>query len=654
MSRSNSRVPVANNSIADSSSSTTSLTRTRSSTFSEISPSEFFYRNRDLAGFTNPSRALYMTVRELVENSLDACDLARILPEISVSIKAVDAYAPEPKQYTVTVKDNGPGIEPEYVPLAFGKVLFGTKFTLRQSRGMFGLGATMAILYGQITTNKPSVIRTIKDGMVYEYTLMLDIHANKPVIVSKSVYNSNNSENGDKAIKHGLEVSITLVGDYTKAQQKIRDYIVQTALITPYADITFEEPNGSILTFKRIMDNMPEPPTEVMPHPAGIDVETLRRLIIKDLSMISLAPKEKVMRELNIRDANIDLKEIIDTAKVKWDNLTSAVKTTVSLIAMLKIPLDDVDKIRIDTVDVLRGEIHYTKLLTDESYVAEISDVEPFKEYIVSVAKGERLDTFLARNFQRVGLSIAKRFLEFAGIDASKNIGMLSNDDIVKLVDAMHRYDGFLPPDATCLSPIGEKALESSIRSMFKPEFVAVVQRPASAYSGFPFIVEVGLAYGGEIAHKGLRLYRFANKIPLLYDEGSDVVWKVIDDIDWSRYKISIEDMPMIIVTHIYSTRIPYKTVGKEYVADRQEIEYELKNALRYLARKLSLHLSKKGSIAMAKKRLGLYSKYLPLLARFAKELSRAKREPRYKVLLKLGEQYEEEYSSVDDSVDSE
>ncbi len=648
MSRSNTRVPVANNSIADSSSSTTI---TASSTFSEISPSEFFYRNRDLAGFTNPSRALYMTIRELVENSLDACDLARILPEISVSIKAVDAYAPEPKQYTVTVKDNGPGIEPEYVPLAFGKVLFGTKFTLRQSRGMFGLGATMAILYGQITTNKPSVIRTIKDGIVYEYTLMLDIHANKPVIVSKSIYNSNNSESSNKATKHGLEVSITLVGDYTKAQQKIRDYIVQTALITPYADIIFEEPNGSILTFKRIMDNMPDPPTEVLPHPAGIDVETLRRLIIKDLSMISLAPKEKVMRELNIRDANIDLKEMIETAKVKWDNLTNAVKTTVSIIAMLKIPLDDVDKIRIDTIDVLREEIHYTKLLTNESNVAKISNVEPFKEHIVSIAKGERLDTFLARNFQRVGLSIAKRFLEFAGIDASKSIGMLSNDDIVKLVDAMHRYDGFLPPDATCLSPIGEKALESSIRNMFKPEFVAVVQRPASAYSGFPFIVEVGLAYGGEIAHKGLRVYRFANKIPLLYDEGSDVVWKVIDDIDWGRYKISIEEMPMIIVTHIYSTRIPYKTVGKEYVADRQEIEYELKNALRYLARKLSLHLSKKGSIAMAKKRLGLYSKYLPLIARFAKELSRAGREPRYKALLKLGEQYEEEYNNADDSV---
>ncbi len=610
-------------------------------TFSEISPSEFFYRNRDLAGFTNSSRALYMTIRELVENSLDACDLAGILPEISISIKAVDVYAPDPRQYTVTVKDNGPGIEPEHVPLAFGKVLYGTKFTLRQSRGMFGLGATMAILYGQITTNRPSIVRSIRDGIVYEYTLMLDIHANKPVIVDKSIYNNTH--------KHGLEVSITLLGDYQKAQQKIRDYIVQSALITPYADILFEEPNGSILTFKRIMDKMPSPPTEVMPHPAGIDVETLKRLIMKDLGMVAVAQKEKVIRDLGIKDGNSD---IISVAKARWDNLSSSVKTAVSLAFMLNISLDDLDKVRIYRIDALKEEIYYVTLLSNESHVVKIDNIEPFRTHILSIAKGDRLDVFLARNFQRVGLSIARRFLEFAGLDSSKSIGMLSNDDIVRLVDAMHRYSGFLPPDATCLSPIGEEALESSIRSMFKPEFVAVVQRPASAYSGFPFIVEAGLAYGGEITNKGLRLYRFANKIPLLYDEGSDVVWKVIDDIDWRRYKISIEDMPIIVVTHIYSTRIPYKTVGKEYVADRPEIEYEFKNALRYLARRLSVYLSKKGNIAMARKRLGLYSKYLPLLARFAKELSREDREPRYKALLRLGEQYEQyEVTNADTDV---
>ncbi len=608
------------------------------SIFTEISPSEFFYRNRDLAGFTNPTRALYMTVRELVENSLDACDSSSILPEISVSIREhVEVQGmPDPKHYTVTVKDNGPAIEPEHVPLAFGKVLYGTKFTLKQNRGMFGLGATMAILYGQITTNKPAVIRTVRDGYAYEYVMMLDIQRNKPIILSKSIRESYNGR--------GLEVSITLLGDYSKAQQKVRDYIAQTALITPYADIVLEEPNGSSISFKRIMDKMPNPPVEVKPHPAGIDVETLRRLIQSEIGSIALhEAKERVREVLRSSSSRV----LTDIARERWDKLSISMRTAVSLLIMLDMDVEDMDKVRIDRIDPVADEIHYTALLDSEYRTAKMKDLEPFRSHLHSIAMGDTLLSFLVKNFQRVGLSTAKRFLAFAEMDEGKRIGMLRNEEIVRLADAMHRYGGFLPPDATCLSPIGEEALEAGMRSIFKPEFVAVVQRPPSAYSGFPFIVEVGIAYGGGIEGKGIRLYRFANKIPLLYDEGSDVAWKVIDEIDWARYKVKADEMPIAIVTHICSTRIPYKTVGKEYIADRPEIEYELKNAIRFLARRLSMYLSRKGSIAMAKKRLGLYSRYIPLLARFATELSRAEGEPRYKRLLRLGEQYEQEIVSM-------
>ena len=104
----------------------------------------------------------------------------------------------------------------------------------------------------------------------------------------------------------------------------------------------------------------------------------------------------------------------------------------------------------------------------------------------------------------------------------------------------------------------------------------------------------MGIAYGGDIKSGGPHVYRYANRIPLLYDEGSDVVIKVVNDTDWGRYKVKGEP-PFIIVSHICSTRIPYKTAGKENVADRQEIERELRLALQFLSRKLSSFMSKRG-----------------------------------------------------------
>ena len=143
----------------------------------------------------------------------------------------------------------------------------------------------------------------------------------------------------------------------------------------------------------------------------------------------------------------------------------------------------------------------------------------------------------------------------------------------------------------------------------------------------------MGIAYGGEIKSGGPHVYRYANRIPLLYDEGSDVVLKVVNDTDWGRYKIKGEP-PFVIVSHICSTRIPYKTAGKENVADRPEIERELRLGLQYLSRKLAAYMSKRGQADMAKKRANLYAKYIPLIAEFCTELAGKKKEPNYKKIL--------------------
>jgi len=501
--------------------------------FQEITPSDFFYRNRDIAGFTNPARALYSTIRELVENSLDACELSMAPPEIYIRVS--NKMNAQENFYEVRIEDNGPGVPAEVIPSAFSQILFGSKYKLRQTRGTFGLGGKMALLYGQITTNgKTLVISSTGGNEIYEYQLMIDIKNNKPIVLDKRIY-------PNKRKWRGTILEFTTEADYSRAASKIIDYLKQTAIVVPYANITFIDPKGKLYKFVRVTTKMPKPPEEAKLHPHGVDVETLRRLI----------------------------------------------------------------------------EATKTKTLRD----------------------------FIKTHFQRVGDATANNFLKFAGVEPKKNPKQLSQEDIVKLTNALKSFNEFLPPDASCLSPIGEELLKIGIKKELNPEFVTVYQRKPSAYSGFPFIVEVGIAYGGEIPKTGkIELYRFANKIPLLFDEASDVSWKVINNlIDWHRYKIS-QDIPIAIFVHICSTKVPYKTVGKEFIADRPEVEREILNAIREVARRLSLYLSKKRSIEREKKRYGVFSKYLPKIALFATKLSEKKKELDIKALLKKAMKIEEEF----------
>jgi len=597
--------------------------------FNQISPSEFFYRNRDLAGFSNPTRSLYTAVREIVENSLDACDQSGILPEIHLSIKAEDPEKPDPKQYFLTVKDNGPAIESKHVPLAFGTVLYGSKFGLKQARGMFGLGATMAILYGQITTNKPVVVKSCPDGKIQEeYEILLDIQKNKPIILKHKTI---------EVSKKGLSVSICLEGDYSKAGAKIRDYVYQTSLITPYASITFEDPKGEKFHYPRIVKTMPRAPTVIKPHPYGVDVETIKRMIAESVFEIPRLDDrmiEKVRRELGLSKKNLNFTEIMNKASKRWSSITRPVRVIIALMSFLRMDFDKLSKIRIDDIDVTNHKLTYWDFGQSKSFVAEMDSTSDYYKQLAHTVQGDTLASFLTKRFQRVGRTTAEKFVEFAGFKPEKRLGRMTNQELVKLSDSLQKFEEFLSPDPGCLAPLGEEPLEKGIQKFFNPDFCDVAQRPASAYSGFPFIVEMGIAYGGNIPAGPPKVYRFANRIPLLYDEGSDVVLKVVNETDWARYKIK-GNVPLVIVSHICSTRIPYKTVGKENVADRPEIERELRLALLYLARKLAAYMSKRGQVEMAKKRANLYSKYLPLVAQFCTQLAEKKKEPDYKKLLK-------------------
>ena len=596
--------------------------------FNQISPSEFFYSNRDLAGFSNPTRSLYTAVREFVENALDACDQKGILPDVHLTIKAVEPEKPDPKPYILTVKDNGPGIDAKHIPLAFGTVLYGSKFGLKQARGMFGLGATMAILYGQITTNKPVTVKSSTDGITQDqFDILLDIQKNKPVIVKHTT---------KEVSKKGLSVSICLEGDYSKAGNKIRDYVYETSLITPYATITFDDPKGQKFHHPRFVKDIPPPPTIIRPHPHGIDVERIRRMIVEsqfEIPNIDDAMIEKVRKDLGLAKKSLSFTAIMEKARKKWKNLSRQVRVVIALMSFLKMDFEKLNKIKIEDIDVPNKKLFYWDFGDSQSKSVDMDPESQYYKQLTNTVQGEPLTTFLTKRFQRIGPTTAVKFAEFAGFKPEKRMGTLTNQELVNLSDSLQKFDDFMAPDSSCLAPLGEEPLEKGIKKFFNPDFTAVVQRPASAYSGFPFIIEMGIAYGGDIKTGGPHVYRYANRIPLLYDEGSDVVLKVVNDTDWGRYKVKGEP-PFIIVSHICSTRIPYKTAGKENVADRQEIERELRLALQFLSRKLAAYMSKRGQAEMAKKRANLYAKYIPMIAQFCTELAGKKKEPNYQQIL--------------------
>ena len=493
-------------------------------TFEEISAADFFYRNRDIAGFTNPSRAIFAAIRELIENSLDAAESLRIPPEIYVRLSYEGEGSPETQIYKLRVEDNGIGIQPRHIPSAFGQVLFGSKYKLKQQRGTFGLGGKMAILYGQITTHQPATV-TSSTGItkIYEYKLMIDIQKNRPLIMDRKVLIN-------KERWRGTVVEFTLEGDYLRAMPKILDYFKQTAMVNPYANLTFVDPKGRLYKFTRVTKDMPAPPQETKPHPYGVDVELLQRLI----------------------------------------------------------------------------------------------QVTPYKT----------MQEFLKNHFHRVGEITAQKFLEFSNLSPSKNPKKLSHEEIVRLMHMLKKYKDFLPPDASCLSPLGEELLKAGILKELKPEFAVVHQRRPATYAGHPFIIETGIAYGGEVPKRGtFILYRFANRIPLLYDEASDISMRVITTMNWRRYRV-MPDMPIAILVHICSTKVPYKTVGKEFIADRPEVRREIANGLREVARQIGHFMSKREHVDREKKRLGIFNKYLPKIAQFSTKLAGKEKLPDVEKLL--------------------
>ncbi|HWS19450.1 MAG TPA: DNA topoisomerase VI subunit B [Nitrososphaera sp.] len=514
--------------------------------------SEFFVDNSALAGFTT-ERILYMAVRELIENSLDSCETGNILPKISLSLKLLDASN---DLWMITCKDNGIGIPSDKVPIAVCSFLTSGKYVEKQQRGLFGVGLKMIAAFSTKDTIHPLKVwsKSIEEGLEYYFALRTDISTNKPIVLAKKLIKCEESKiEGDsgfrvEAVLHAKLSPITR----NNMKNKINEYISQTSIVNPYAIIEYETDEGKV-RFERRTEVMPQPAKEVLPHPADMDLQTLKKAIMNFMNQ----------------------------------------KTT--------------------------------------------------------------LQGILSTSFQKMSSEKAKEIIAKAGVE-NKPADKYTENELIEIVKAC-KHINFQQANTDHLSPIGEQILttgmtseytiistketvskEASIPEIQRPQITVKMLKPAlAAYASRtcvinnrPTIVECGIAYGGDIP--SFKLYRFANKIPLLYDEGSDVAREVVSEVEINKMGITkkeaktqfangeiksdraVELLPIHTFFHICSTKIPYKTAGKESIASEGELKKHMKFCLSELYRKVSAQIRKELRMKEAQGRLNLYKYYIPLV----------------------------------------
>lgn len=245
----------------------------------EISVSEFFTKNRHLLGFDNPRKALLTCVKEAVDNSLDACEEAGILPDVTVKLETVvEGSTPvTPSQATrfrVTVTDNGPGIVRAQVPRIFAKLLYGSKFhRMRMSRGQQGIGISAAGMYGQLTTGKPVKVisRTGPRATAHYFEVQIDTKKNEPLV--------HENKQIEWRQPQGTEVAIEVEGRYQKGRTSVDEWLEQTSIANPHVRLVYHTPEGETKEYPRTYHELPPSPKEIKPHPYGIEFGALLKML---------------------------------------------------------------------------------------------------------------------------------------------------------------------------------------------------------------------------------------------------------------------------------------------------------------------------------------------------------------------------------------
>ena len=484
----------------------------------QVAISEFFEKNKHFLGFDTLNRALITAVKEAVDNALDACEEARILPDIVVKITKLDN---KKDILQLEVEDNGPGIPRASIEKVFGQLLFGSRFhAIRQSRGQQGIGITGVVMYSQLTTGDPTHVESkiAKEATAVSVDIGLDTRKNKAI---KS--NQDRIDWGEKV--HGLKVKTKMKAKYQRGRQSVWQYLRMTSIVNPHADILFIDPDGEKHHWQRVTERLPGRVEAIKPHPNGIELGQLQRLC--------------------------------------------------------------------------------------------------------SESSESRMTTFLRRTFSGVSGRAAKELCEVSELEEKLKPKTLNPQQVRALLEAFQgerllkgKPVKLLNPPTSCLSPIEELLIKKGLSKTIDSKFVTTMTRAPSVTQGNPFQVEVGLIFGeGMAADKPVEILRFANRVPLMYQQGGCLLTKAIESVDWRQYGLDqaggrgVPKGPAAILVHLASTNVQFTSEAKEALSDNETVMEEARKAMLEMGRGLRKHLEKQKKMGKTKEKFELINDIIPAIA---------------------------------------
>ena len=491
----------------------------------QIAISEFFEKNKHFLGFDSLQRAIITAVKESVDNSLDACEEVRILPDIRIEVKRLGGNRVE-----LIAQDNGPGIPRDSIEHVFGKFLLGSRFhAIRQTRGQQGIGITGVVMYSQLTTGaKTRVVSKVKDDATAVFVdLGIDTRKNKAIKSGENRDTWIDNVTGEE-VEHGLRIETVMNAKYQRGKQSVYQYLRMTSIVNPHATITLtvQDKDGDIIEeghWERTTDRLPRVVKEIKPHPHGIHLGTLQRML----------------RE----------------------------------------------------------------------------------------AEERKMTSFLRHNFSGISMRAAREILEKAGLDESRQPRRIRAEEAQLIADSFQKVKVLNPP-TDCLSPIEDLLIKKGLSKAIDSRFASTATREPQVTQGNPFQVEVGLVFGGDLnSDSPIEILRFANRVPLMYQQGGCLLTKALESVDWKRYGLEqpggrgIPKGPAAVLIHLASTNVQFTSEAKEAVAANEEVLEEIRRALLEVGRGLKNHLKKSSQRKKAQEKFELINVILPEISKKSSQL---------------------------------